>query len=61
MVHVLDIDVVCILQNAHFLTGDVAKDAHGKAGTGERMPLDESFGHPELVAHTAHFVFEEPL
>ena len=43
MVHVLDIDVVCILQNAHFLTGDVAKDAHGKAGTGERMPLDESF------------------
>ncbi len=60
VVHLLYVDIVGILQDTHFLTGDVAKDADSQTRTGERMTLDETFGHAHLVAYTAHLVLEEP-
>ena len=56
-----DVDVVGILQDAHFLAGDVAQDADGKARTGEGVTRDEVFGHLQLTAYATHFVLEQPL
>ena len=55
----LDEYVVGFLEDAHFLGGDVAKDAHCESGTGERVAIYEMLRHAEFAAHVAHFVFKE--
>ncbi len=59
--HRLDVDIVSLLEDSHLLTGDVAKDTHSKTWSWERVALDKTFGHLQLVAYTTYFVLEEPL
>ena len=61
IVHMLNVNVIGILQDAYLLTSDVAQYAHGQAWSREGMALDKPFRHLQLVAHTAHLVLEEPL
>ena len=61
VLHVLDVNVVSILQNAYLFAGNIAKNAHCQAWSGEWVALDEAFGHAQFVPYTAHFVFEKPL
>ena len=61
VVHVLDVDVVGVLQYAYFLARDVTEYAHCQPRAWERMALDEPFGHLQLVTYAAHLVLEQPL
>ena len=61
VVHLLDIDVVGILKDAHFLPCDVAEDAHREAGAWERVALDKTLGHLQLITHAANLILEEPF
>ena len=55
----LDEDVVGFLEDADFLGGDVAEDAHAQAGAGEGMAADEAVGDAEGAANAPHFVLEQ--
>ena len=59
-VHFFDVDIVCILQNAHLFTCDIAQNSHSKARPREGVTLNQMLGHLQLVAHTAHLVLEQP-
>ena len=61
VVHLLDVDIIGILQDAHLLAGDVAKDTHGETWAREGMTLDETLRHLQLIAHAAHLVLEQPF
>ena len=61
VVHVLDINIVCVLEYANLLTCNVAKNTYRQPRTRERMTLDKTFGHAKLVTYTANFVLEQPL
>ena len=56
-----DIDIIGILQDTHFLGGDVAQNTDSQTRTGEGMTRDEMLGHAQLAAHTAYLVLEQPL
>ena len=54
-----DDDVVGILEEGDAFGGDFAEDADGEAGAGEGLALEDLFGHLEVAADAADFVFEE--
>ena len=53
-------DRVRALQHVDALARDLADDADGEAGTREGLPPDDVLGQPQLLAHGADFVLEEP-
>ena len=44
---------------AQALAGHFAEDAHGEAGAGERLALNDLVRQPELRADLAHLVLEQ--
>ena len=55
----VEVDGVGLAQDRQLLLGDLAGDADGEAGTGERMAADEMLRQPELAAERPHLVLEQ--
>jgi len=54
-----DYDFVGFLKQGHAFRGDFAEDAHGESRAREGLAAEDLFGHGEVAADAADFVFEE--
>ena len=54
-----DHNLVSLLQQVDPLRRYFAEDAHGQAGTGERLAGENLLGHAEVAANAANLIFEK--
>lgn len=57
--HLIPENPVGLLEDFHFLGGDLADDAHAQTGTGEGLPPDQLVGNAQLLAYPADLILEE--